>query len=254
MGAVRLLVSMVCPATAAAVQAGEPLDARGLVARYTFEEGAGEKLRDHSGKAHHGRIRGATWVDTPMGGALQFNGRDALTDLGRPRGLNLDGDLTIEVWLRASLATVKRGTQPLIFGMNAGPTKTRNYNLRVDHKQRLRFEWGDGEAGSFVSTSAGFLDGTWRYVAVVVDSGSGVHVFVDGSLVHTQRASMPIVARPPQNVTIGGWGPGFFQGEIAELRLFNRALSTGEIRKHAGLDPDSVEAALRLHPSHDVRG
>ncbi|MDJ0521143.1 MAG: DUF6067 family protein [Planctomycetota bacterium] len=255
-GAVAAILFLVCVLnpSAAPAKPNETFDARGLVARYTFEEGTGSTLRDHSGKGHHGRIRGATWVDTPMGGALQFNGRDALTDLGRPRGLNLDGDLTIEVWLRASLATVKRGTQPLIFGMNAGPTKTRNYNLRIDHKQRLRFEWGDGEAGSFVSTSAGFLDGTWRYVAVVVDSGSGVHVFVDGSLVHTQRASMPIVARPPQNVTIGGWGPGFFQGEIAELRLFNRALSTGEIRKHAGRAPDSIKAALRLHPSHDVRG
>ena len=33
------------------------------LALYHFDEGSGDKLTDHSGNGHHGKIYGATWVN-----------------------------------------------------------------------------------------------------------------------------------------------------------------------------------------------
>ena len=232
-------------------QAG-PLDRSALVSWYTFEEGTGEVLKDHSGNGYDGRIRGAEWTQSPWGGALRFDGKDDTVNLGRPQGLNLSGDLTIEAWLRTTRDYPLR-RQPLIIGMNESWAKERNYNLRIDNMNRLRFEWGDGSSYSAVTHPAEFLDGGWRYVAIVVDSGHGCHVYADGRLVHTAEARMPITARPLEDVTIGGWSHGFLRGEIAELRLFNRALGGKEIWCHAGFTLGEYRPVFRITPAYDIR-
>ena len=229
-----------------------PLNRSALVAWYTCEDGTGDLLKDHSGNGYDGQIQGAEWARSPWGGALRFDGRDDVVNLGRAQGLNLAGDLTLEVWLRTSRDYALR-RQPLILGMNESWAKERNYNLRIDNLNRLRFEWGDGVSYSAVTHPAEFLDGGWRYVAVVVNSGQGCHLYADGRLVHTARTEMPITARPLEDVTIGGWSHGFLRGEIAELRLYNRALAAKEIWLHAGFDADTFEYVFQVTPSYDVR-
>lgn len=55
----------------------------GLVAHYTFEEGGGRVLRDHSGNGNHGKILGgAKWVKGAWGTALEFDGRDDYVQCG----------------------------------------------------------------------------------------------------------------------------------------------------------------------------
>lgn len=246
------LPAPVLPAPAPPVGQAGPLDRGTLVAWYTFEEGAGDVLKDHSGNGHDGRIQGATWGTSPWGGALQFDGKDDVVNLGHPQGLSLAGDLTIEVWLRTSRGDALR-KQPLIIGMNESWAKERNYNLRIDNLNRLRFEWGDGVSYSSVTDPAAFLDGGWRYVAVVVDSGSGCHLYADGRLVHTAPTDMAISKRTLEDVTIGGWSHGFLRGEIAGLRLYNRALAAREVWCHAGFPADTFAHLLQVRPIYDTR-
>ena len=75
-------------------------DDSGLVARYCFDEPAGETVLDQSGHGHAGRVCGAVRVPSPRGQALRFDGRDDYVDCGGPEGLQLSGDLTIEAWVR----------------------------------------------------------------------------------------------------------------------------------------------------------
>ena len=57
------------------------LDSTMLVAHYTFEEAAGDRLVDHSGRGNHGVIHGAAWAESPWGGALRFDGVDDYVSL-----------------------------------------------------------------------------------------------------------------------------------------------------------------------------
>src|SRR5690348_6430043 len=69
---------------AAVLKALEPLECRtllaatGLVASYSFDEGAGTALNDVSGTGNNGTIANATWSTAGKnGGALTFNGTNS---------------------------------------------------------------------------------------------------------------------------------------------------------------------------------
>ncbi len=59
------------------LRAAEP----SLIAHWSFDEGSGDVLHDRSGNKHNGKIHGATWVPSPRGQALRFDGVDDYVDL-----------------------------------------------------------------------------------------------------------------------------------------------------------------------------
>ena len=72
-----------------------------LVAHYSFDEGQGNVLRDHSGKGNHGKILGPQWEKLADGYALKFDGVDDSVDCGNDesmRGVAKKG--TVAVWLK----------------------------------------------------------------------------------------------------------------------------------------------------------
>ena len=74
--AVATLFLCLCPPNTYAT-AG-PVDlTRGLVGRWTFDEGKGAIAGDSSGRDNHGKIMGgAKWAKGKIGGALEFDGSD----------------------------------------------------------------------------------------------------------------------------------------------------------------------------------
>jgi len=240
------------PATPGGSPRAKPVNTDGLVAYYTFDEPQGTRLTDHSGNGNHGQIHGAVSVAAPRGRALRFDGQDDYVDLGRSPTLEIDGDLTIEVWLKTDCRD-KPKTHRLIVGSTAGLTIMRNYNFRIDHHNELRLEWGDGQQYGVVAHDPSFLDGSWKYLAVVIESPGHGYLFVDGRLVGHQVVDVPIAKTGGGPVHIGGWGHGFFQGEIDELRIYNRALSSGEIRAHGGRPPGEDQPRLDLQAGYSFQ-
>ena len=81
-------------------QAAKPVaPGEGLVAHYTFAEGEGAVLKDHSGNGHDGTIHGAKWVKSAQRTALSFHEGDYV-DLGADPVFNLPGERTIAVWAK----------------------------------------------------------------------------------------------------------------------------------------------------------
>jgi hypothetical protein len=75
----------------------------GLVAAYSFNEGSGQTVADHSGNNLTGTIVGATWTGQgKFGNALSFDGTSSYVDLGNPAALQLTGSMTIEAWVNAA--------------------------------------------------------------------------------------------------------------------------------------------------------
>ena len=118
-----------------------------LVGHWSFDEGAGEVLRDRSGSKHNGMIHGATWVPSPRGQALRFDGVDDYVDLGNAESLRVGGDFTLTAWVNAGDLS---GNNQMILGDTAGLAVNRNYGLRL-HKGRLYFENADGETSEAIT-------------------------------------------------------------------------------------------------------
>ena len=69
-----------------------------LVAHWAFDEGGGDALHDQSGNENHGKIRGAKWVKTGEGFALEFDGVDDCVDGGAGPSLDLRDKVSIMLW------------------------------------------------------------------------------------------------------------------------------------------------------------
>jgi hypothetical protein len=223
-----------------------PVNRTGLVADYTFEEGSGERLLDHSGRGNHGQIHGAQWVASPWGDALRFDGVDDYVDLGQPEDFWFGDGLTIEMWVKTIRPDPPRG-HPLLIGSSAADLAVeRHFNFRLDHTGYLRFEWGNRNRYREVTTDPWFLAGEWRHLAVVFAAGKTVFVYVNGTCVEAQSVALPLTRTRGDSIHIGGWYHGYLQGDVAGIRIYRRALSAAEIQAEGGTPVEQRKPVLRV--------
>jgi hypothetical protein len=77
--------------------------APGLVAAYSFDDGAGTTAMDVSGHGHTGTLDGATWSATgEFGGALDFDGNSDVVSVPDDNALDLTNGMTLEAWVHPS--------------------------------------------------------------------------------------------------------------------------------------------------------
>ena len=81
----------------------------GLVAHYTFEEGPGGVIKDHSGTGNDGNNLGANYVKLPdgKGYALKFGTPEAHVDCGNTPSLDLRDAVTLSLWFYPETAVTK---------------------------------------------------------------------------------------------------------------------------------------------------
>jgi hypothetical protein len=222
------------------VQAAED----GLVAHLTFDEGSGEIARDLTGNGHDGVIAGPEYVKSPRGYALSFDGVDDTVIYSAVESMILTGDMTLMVWIKTD-AHVAAKTNRMIFG-DTGYGVERNLNLRLSCYGQLMFEWADGERNAYLTADANLLDGAWRHVTVVCDSAAmRATMYVDGEQVAGMRMPLPISKAPVEDRMTGVWAGGCLDGELDEVRLYDRALPASEVRAQF-----EAQAVVQVSSSH----
>jgi hypothetical protein len=199
--------------------------ANGLVGAWSFDEASGATVADASGAGNAGTITGATRVAGKYGGALSFNGSSDLVRVPDAASLHLGSALTMEAWVRpTALGSVWRTVLMKQRGTNLGYALYGNDNgtLPTAHL----FTTSDlGTRG----TSALPLD-TWSFLAATWD-GTTARLYVNGTEV-ASRAVGGTIASTADPLTMGGngvWGE-WFQGQLDNVRLYNRALSASEVQ------------------------
>lgn len=207
--------------------------AQGPIAAYHFNEGTGTALLDASGNNVNGVLQGgATWsTQGQFGGCLLLNGTTAYVDLGNPPSFNMTGSMTISAWVNAA----------------ANPADDGQIVAKSDGSSGWQFksspdvsphQFGIGIRGSGVnvqrySTTLRQLN-TWYFVAGVYNAANQtLSIYVNGVLDNGTLRDGPV---PPSqgtsgvNANIGRRTGGFyFNGRIDNMRIYNRALSSGEI-------------------------
>ncbi|NUQ62794.1 MAG: hypothetical protein HUU20_09910 [Pirellulales bacterium] len=220
--ALRLAHSIVAlAAMAGPLSAAEP----GLVAKYTFDEGAGETLQDVSGNNHHGAIHHAEWVQSVRGHALAFRDAASYVDCGLDLARRLTADMTLVAWVKLdSLAYPDTSTNWTLVDCEEY-TKS-GFIVRIDG-QATKFYYRAGSAGSVpdcLSTSI-IENGKYHHLAVS-RQGKQVALFIDGLPETTVTAEPPASPAVPFRISSPSQP---FRGIIDELTVYGRVLSRDEI-------------------------
>lgn len=201
-------------------------DAPGLVAYWRFEEPSGGMVFDCTSRAVHGVLAGAHRVQARDGGVLGFDG--GWVGIPNRNALRINGDLTLAAWVRATVAGLN-GTNYVVGKTN--DVDTAGY--------RLGIQGGQASMGVARPTMVGlYARGgqvqplVWTHLAGVYRSGQRLEAYIDGKLVDTTAVNVPNALRDDNaEPRIGARGDGAngFDGEIDDVRVYDRALSAQEI-------------------------
>ncbi|MBO1059151.1 MAG: LamG domain-containing protein [Dolichospermum sp. JUN01] len=220
----------------------------GLLAYYPFNEATGTVVRDQSGQENNGTVSGASWwgctapIGNPGNTVMQFDG---VNDYIQTTAKIPSGDaLTIEYWFKGSSL------------QSAVRQQYNNDYIAVWYDKHIISTDG-GTTG--ISVGATATDGSWHHIVMTWKRNTinGFVSYLDGVLVE-QRTSANVALPNITNSTvfIGSFqGSGeFAKGQIAEVRIWNKARSQAEIQGDMYQRLSGKEANLvAYYPLNEIR-
>lgn len=223
-----LLVSLAACALAAAdtvAVAPEP------VVYLNMNEGSGLYALDFSGNGNSGEIHDATRIRTgACGEALFFNGIDSYVAIPFRSKNHPETEITVDLWF--SVDSYDR--QVLVSTYNDG-----GYRLAFDDGNDLWWTVHTGRGDVSVPVQHEYIPlHRWHHLAGTYD-GRVSRIYLDGVLRNAANASGIVSYSYANDVILGaeaGTGnqpdsrcAGYFKGGLDEVRIYNRALSYGEV-------------------------
>ena len=204
----------------------------GCVLHYAFHADEGAKASDSSGSGDDGTAQGASYVTEGRGaqGAMSFNGRGQVVRVKSVDKLKLQ-DFTIMAWIKRGSRT--RATyywpnaafgspQAMIFGFGQG-----GYSFGIQDDGTI-FLQKAGSEGAF--SPAKMTDDEFHHIAVT-KKGKKITFYVDGAAsadydydLNFEFNTAAAVGAFPDNLS------GSFLGLLDELAVFNRPLSSDEVK------------------------
>ncbi len=201
-----------------------------LVGLWRFNDNA----YDSSSNGNDGTVDGGeSYVDSPMGKALIFDGEGNYVGCGNDTSLDITEAITIEAWVKPSafLTTPDHSTIA---------TKALAYYFQVDGSGYLRvYQYKTSSAGYHSSNNPISLN-VWQHVAYTYD-GSNVRMFINGVLDKTIPVTGTIQVSNMHlgiGMNLDASGNPYtkfyrqFQGEIDEVRIWNTALTADQLIRY----------------------
>ena len=164
-----LLVILACFLTFTPLEAQDILDS--LVLAFSFEEGAGNTVKDMAQQGNDGKIEGSPgWVDGKMGKALQFDGK---TYVVAPHIPFNDTDFTVQLWAKPAMIS-----DGVMFSQHEldSANLSLHFRVHVDGMVRMGFYSND------LDTPAGAMQkDIWHNLTFTFDSSTNERkIYIDG--------------------------------------------------------------------------
>jgi hypothetical protein len=172
--------------------------------------------------------------------SLSFDGQSSFVELGEPADLNFTGNVTIEAWVRAK----NTGGFHDILAHGYTQTPPGELFLRIFAGQYQVGSW-DGMNHAVSAPIPAEDAGKWVHLAGVYD-GTRWHLYRNGQELASNPDPVGVV---PVNApwAIGARGGGserFFDGDIAEVRLWKVARTPDQVREDMHREPKSDATGL----------
>ncbi|MBD2203270.1 RICIN domain-containing protein [Calothrix sp. FACHB-1219] len=215
----------------------------GLVAYYPLNEATGTAVKNQTGDGNDGTISGASWevCAVPIGSLrpptiqfsdpplvlqinepiIQFDGKDDFIRLPLTGG-SLSADFTVEAWIKPS----ELGSKDLsILGTD---TDQNNKGLHlVIRNKKAHFGFYNNDTTGTKELSAD----TWYHISFRYSKTNQEQaIFINGELDNkSQQSRSPFQGTDALKIG-SSLGERFFKGCIAEVRIWNKALTPAEIQ------------------------
>lgn len=209
---------------------------QGLVLHYGFDQepAANGVITDKSSLHNDGRVSGAKWIAAgKQGGAMEFAAAKAFITIANHGSLN-PKMLTLAVWFKTAKSDMV--TRQLI-----DKRAQRGYALSIAGDPKY-----PKSSGHLAFTINGYhllsenvlTDGAWHHGVAVFD-GKEMNLYVDGVLQKTTTPCSENIAANLDDLTIGMNKTNSkeqereqrsFDGALDEIMIFNRALTSDEIK------------------------
>jgi concanavalin A-like lectin/glucanase superfamily protein len=232
--ALFLLLMILSPLLAKEIDASE-LPTNALVSYWPAEGSAKDSVGSNDGTL----LNGASFAPGISGQAFSLDGKDDYVLVPNSPSLNFGvQNFSLTLWIKTRFSRGGVGTDFLISKGSFGTffNYTLQYNSNIDSLALFSVGAASGQGEEYVSAGPKLGDGKWHHI-VGVREGTEIRLYIDCALAARSGCfgCQIINSTGPWNVVIGGReSPGndpYFQGEIDEVAIYDRALSQEEIVK-----------------------
>lgn len=190
---------------------------------------------DSSGNTNNGSVSntngtGMAWAAGKFDGSVSFDGVDDKVSLPFIPTTGTSS-FSIFSWVKTSVSGTRRGI--INYGAD---TSNQALWLYINASNQVAFDLAN-TAGPTSTTTVN--DGQWHFVGVVNNAGS-VQIYVDGAASGSAVAMSPNIVSGAVTAAIGGptganaSSPWYFNGQLDEICVFNRVLTSTEISLRYG--------------------
>lgn len=222
----------------------------GLVAAFALDEGTGTTTADISGNGNTGTISGATWVVGKYGQALSFDGSDDYITAGSSALFDLPNG-TITFWyFGQSNINDQAFVAKDVSGVNDGDffLRVRQSDDATNPNKILVTTTQGGVQDDLVSTIPAPF-GAWVFLGITFGSG-GKQLFING-IPNSSNSNTNGMTNATADLIIGSQRPGAspLNGQIDNVRVYNRALSQSEIEADMNTPLGAVPTGMAANVS-----
>ncbi|MBN2203075.1 MAG: DUF87 domain-containing protein [Candidatus Aenigmarchaeota archaeon] len=215
----------------------------GLVGYWKFDEGIRNITYDKSGNNNTGYLKNQTgvcggeacpsWTNGKLGKALEYDGIADFVEIYNYSNLNTLGssDFAVEWWFKTTSSGRKER-----FISKGSESWSQGWHTYLSVGGNVGVELSDGvSTGESGSTVGSYNDGIWHHSVSVFYFGDNVSIFMDGDFENSFDISGEgDFSNSLKEIKLGRANIAYsenFTGTMDEVRLWNRSLSTGEIKE-----------------------
>lgn len=216
---------------------GSPVDAPApgtTSGHWKFDEGVGSTAADSSPGSKTATLSGgAAWTDGRSGKALSLNGTTAAA-VAEPSGVAIENGFTVSAWARldrkdgVANVVAQDGNRVSGYYLDYRPDSNR-WNFVVPSADT------DDPALYAVAATEPVRTGQWTHLTGVYDAAKReLRIYVDGSLAGVSPDITVVSSRGATTIGRAKWNGSpvdFFPGAIDDARVYDRALTAGQIRE-----------------------
>ncbi|QQS21155.1 MAG: LamG domain-containing protein [Candidatus Moraniibacteriota bacterium] len=214
-----------------------------LVGHWKLDENSGTSASDDSGKNNNGALRGP---------GVSFSGDELLFNSTAGKGgaevphsdtLNMTRAVTISLWLFVD-ETPPGDWTPLVSKMaESGAVDTRTYSIWLNRTGYINLSTSDGVNHNFIDTREGSIElkRWYHYVGIIDRTNKRMVPYINGDLAVRPNNTDILFAQGNAVSNTASFRIGSidsssfpfspFTGKIDDVRVYDGALSTGEVKK-----------------------